>query len=112
MNFEDIISLKEGTEKQSKLKEWYTNNVCILKWMDKPYKNSIIRFHDRIEYKKNGKYHRLNGPAIEYTNDQTENKYYFNGKYYKDKDEWLSVTKKILRKLKLKQLNKKYNYLL
>ena len=109
MKFDEIISLKEGKEKQKKLEKWYKEDVNVSSWMDKPYKNSIIRFHDRIEYKKNGKYHRLNGPAIEYfgnKNQTTEDKYYYNGEYYEDKDEWLAVTKKVLRKLKLKKIKK------
>jgi len=109
MNYEDIISLKEGKEKQNKLIEWYTNDVNISKWLTNPFKNCIIRYHDRVEYKKNDVFHRLNGPAIEYQGDgqTTEDKYYYRGKCYDDKEEWLKVTMKELRKLKLKQIEEK-----
>jgi len=109
MEFEEIISLKEGEEKQTKIKEWYSDNVNISKWLNNPFKNSIIQYKDRIEYKKNGKYHRLNGPAIEYQGcnvQSTEDKYYYNGELFEDKEIWLATTRKELRKLKLKQIKK------
>ncbi len=107
MKFEEILSLKEGKDKQDKLKKWYTNDVNISKWLNNPIKNSIIQYKDRTEYKKNNKFHRLNGPAIEYRdtdNQTTEDKYYYNGKLYNDKESWLSITRKELRRLKLKQI--------
>ena len=110
MEFEEIISLKEGEEKHKKLIEWYTNNVNISKWLTNPFKNCIIRYHDRIEYKKNDVFHRLNGPALEYQGvdgQTTEDKYYYRGKCYDNKEEWLKVTMKELRKLKLKQIEEK-----
>ena len=110
MKFEEIISLKEGEEKQKELKKWYKEEVDVSSWMINDIKNCIIRYHDRVEYKKNGKFHRLNGPAIEYTgkgNQITEDKYYYHGKLYEDKEEWLKLTRKELRKLKLKQIEKK-----
>ena len=109
MEYEEILSLKEGDEKQDKLKEWYTDDVNISKWLTNPFKNCIIRYHDRVEYKKNGVFHRLNGPAIKYQgfNGQTSpDKYYYRGKLYENKEEWLKVTMKELRKLKLKQIEK------
>lgn len=110
MEFEEILSLNEGEEKQEKIKSWYTDDVNISKWLTNPFKNCIIRYHDRIEYKKNGIFHRLNGPAIEYTGHKgqtTEDKYYYRGVLYENKEEWLKVTKKELRKLKLKQIEKR-----
>lgn len=107
MEFEEIISLKEGEEKQELLKKWYTDDVNISGWLNNPFKNCIIRYHDRTEYKKNGKYHRLNGPAIEYVGhkgQKTEDKFYYRGVLYKDKNEWLKVTTKEIRRLKLKKL--------
>lgn len=109
MEFEDIISLKEGKDKRNKLKKWYTDDVNISKWLTNPFKNCIIRYHDRVEYKKNNVFHRLNGPAIEYWGDgkqTTEDKYYYRGKLFEDKEEWLKITMKELRKLKLKQIEK------
>lgn len=108
MEFEEILSLNESEEKQNKLKDWYIEDVKISKWLTNPFKNCIIRYHDRVEYKKNGVFHRLNGPAIEYTGNKsqnTEDKYYYHGKLYNNKENWLKVTTKELRKLKLKKIN-------
>jgi hypothetical protein len=109
MNFDEIISLKNSENKTEKLKKWYTDDVKISKWLTNPHKNSIIKFHDRTEYKKNGKFHRLNGPAIEYQeyDGQTpEDKYYYKGELLNIED-WTAITRRELRKLKLKQLDKK-----
>jgi hypothetical protein len=109
MNFDEIISLKAGDEKNKKLSEWYTNEVKISNWLNNPFKNSIIQYHDRVEYMRNGKYHRLNGPAIEYhgyNNQTTTDKFYYKGELFEDEKMWLAATRKELRKLKLKQLDK------
>jgi len=110
MEFEKIISLKNSTEKTEKLKNWYIKNVNVSEWLINPFKNSIIQYKDRTEYKKNDKFHRLNGPAIEYqgyNGQTTEDKYYYKGKLIKNREEWLAITKKELRKMKLKQIEKK-----
>lgn len=114
MNFDEIISLKEGDEKNEKLREWYINEVKVTEWINNPFKNNIIKYHDRTEYKKNGKYHRLNGPAIEHITysgysggkSSGEDKYYYNGKLYDNVKEWKKATIKELRKLKLRKLKK------
>jgi hypothetical protein len=103
--FDEINSLKEGTEKRDKLINFYKNSVKINEWLNIENKNSIIHFKDRIEYKKNNQYHRLNGPAIDYENID-QDKYYYKGKLYDSKDEWLKITQKEVRKIKLKRLKK------
>lgn len=103
--FDEIDSLKPGKEKTDKLIEYYKNDVKIESWLTSSSKNSIIKFKDRTEYKKNNTYHRLNGPAIDYE-DETKDKYYYNGELFENKKEWLKATTKELRKIKLKKLNK------
>ena len=102
--FDEIDSLKPGKEKNDKLIEYYKNNVKIDSWLNISSKNSIIKFKDRTEYKKNNTYHRLNGPAIDYE-DATKDKYYYKGEFFENKEAWLKATTKELRKIKLKKLN-------
>ena len=51
--FDDIDSLKKGTEKNTKLIEYYTEDVQVDSWLTNSSRNSIINFKDRIEFKKN-----------------------------------------------------------
>lgn len=100
----DEIEALNGTEKKNKLIDFYNEKVKINSWLTNESKNSIIIFKDRTEYKKFNKYHRINGPAIDY-NDEEKNKYYYKGKLYESKDNWLKVTLKEIRKIKIKKLN-------
>jgi len=59
-------------------KDFYINNIKILSWMAND-KYQKIRFKDRIEYKKDGKLHRLDGPSIEFFSNNTEDLYYIDG---------------------------------
>jgi len=102
--FNEIESLK-GEEKNKKLTEYYIEKVKIESWLSDSFKNSIIRFKDRTEYKKNNLYHRLNGPAIDY-NDEKLDKYYYKGKLFDSKENWEKVSIKDIRKIKIKRLNK------
>ena len=43
---------------------------------------SVKIFHDRIQWYRNGKYHREDGPAIEYSNGGKE--WFRNGKYHRE----------------------------
>ena len=104
--FDKIYSLKNSEEKDEKIKDYYINNVNINDWLTNPYKNSIIVYKDRIEYKRNGKFHRINGPAIEYTvynNQSSPNKFYYNGELIEE-EEWNIKVLKINRRLKLKKI--------
>lgn len=102
--FDDIDSLKKGTEKNTKLIEYYTEDVQVDSWLTNSAKNSIINFKDRIEFKKNNLYHRLNGPAIDY-NDDKKDKYYYKGELFESKVDWEKATIKELRRIKIKKLN-------
>lgn len=100
----DEIEALNGVEKKNKFIDFYNNKVKINEWLTNDSKNSIIIFKDRTEYKKYDKYHRINGPAIDYNNEE-KNKYYYKGKLYNSKEEWYKVTIKEIRKIKIKKLN-------
>ena len=103
--FDKIISIKNQIEKKEKLSKYYEEEIKINDWLNNNYKKTIVIFKNRKEYKKFNKYHRLNGPAIDY-NDDEKNKYYYRGKLFEDKKEWEKATIKELRKIKIKRLNK------
>jgi len=102
-NFDEICSLKDRKKKKEKLEEYYKNDININYWLTNNSRNSIINFHNRIEYKKFNKYHRINGPAIDY-GDESLNKYYYKGKLFENKEEWERKTLKDLRRIKIKKL--------
>ena len=104
--FDEIESLKNENQKNIKLKDFYESKVKVNEWLIND-KNQIIKFRNRTEYKKNGIYHRLNGPAIEYKDSIENNLYYYKGVKYPNKEEWEKVTIKELRKIKIKKLNSK-----
>jgi len=103
--FDEIYSLKKGEEKSERLINYYNEKVIISKWLTNDYNVSIIHFRDRIEYKKFNKFHRINGPAVDYGDDALD-KYYYKGKFFESKDEWKKVTLKDLRKIKIKKIKK------
>jgi hypothetical protein len=98
--------MKGGKNKKDKFVDYYTNKIHIDKWLTNEPSNSIIIFKDRKEYKKFNKYHRLNGPAIDFS-DETKDQYFYKGVFYDNKTEWEKATTKELRKIKLKKINKK-----
>jgi len=102
--FDKIDSLNKGTEKTEKLIKYYKENVKIDLWLTNNTKNSIINYKDRIEFKKNNQFHRLNGPAIDFKDEKLD-KYYYKGVLYENKTEWEKSTIKELRKIKIKKLN-------
>lgn len=102
--FDEIDSLKNSTEKTNKFKDYYNNKVKIDIWLNMSDSNTIINFKDRTEYKKNNIYHRLNGPAIDYKDEKLD-KYYYKGVFYESKEEWIKVTLKESRRIKIKKLN-------
>jgi len=102
--FDEIDSMKKGSERNDKLKDYYKVKVKVESWITNISKNSIINFKDRIEYKKNNIYHRLNGPAIDYKDEKLD-KYYYKGVLYENIEDWKKATLKELRKIKLKRLN-------
>ena len=100
---DNIESIKDKNKKKEKLIEYYNNDIKIDTWLINDTKVSIINFKDRTEYKKFNKYHRLNGPAVDY-NDESLDKYYYKGNLYETKEEWEKITIKDLRKIKMKRL--------
>jgi len=103
--FDKIDSMNKGAEKNKKLISYYKDKVKVDNWLNNSFNNSIINFKDRTEYKKFNKYHRLNGPAIDFNNDELD-KYYYKGVFYENKEEWTKATIKETRKIKIKKLNK------
>ena len=101
--FDEIEHLKNGSEKTEKLIDYYSREIKTNLWLNNDIKNSIIRFKDRTEYKKNNQYHRLNGPAIDYGQENL-NVYYYKG-HKMSKEDWNKITIKELRKIKIKKLN-------
>ena len=97
--------MEEIKKTEAETLEFYKNEVKVDEWLNQPFKNTIIKFRDRVEYKKNGAYHRLNGPAIEYPDDSEKSKYYYRGVLYEDIELWKKDTTKELRKLKIKKIN-------
>jgi len=101
--FDEIESMKNGKEKTNKFIEYYKEKVKINNWLTNDMSFTIINFKDRTEYKKYGLYHRLNGPAIDYK-DENLNVYYYKGKKFETKEDWKKATVKEVRKIKLKRL--------
>jgi hypothetical protein len=104
-NLDDIYKIKDESKRNTELINYYEEKIKIKDWLINNHKYSIINFKDRTEYKIFNKYHRLNGPAIDYKNEELD-KYYFKGILYDNKDDWERVTLKSLRKIKIKKLNK------
>lgn len=81
-------------------KDRYIKDIKILEWFNYPIENQKIVFKDRVEYRKNGILHRLEGAAIEFK-DKTKSKYYLEGIEYDEKKFKLKLrkykTKKILK---------------
>lgn len=89
---------------KEKLKDFYLKTININEWLNNKRKTSIIRFKDRVEYKMNQKYHRLNGPAIDY-NDDKLNQYYYKGQKFDTQEEWNKITLKEIRRIKIKKIS-------
>jgi hypothetical protein len=99
----EIEKIEETTEKkESKKVDFYINQIKVLEWLDNVPKLQMIRFRDRIEYKKNRVYHRINGPAIE-LEKSGGNRYFIEGVEYNYKD-WLPIATRIQRRIKLKRI--------
>ena len=101
MNYDDILNIKDVSERQEKFKEFYINDIGINDWLCNT-DNQSIDFVDRIEYKKDNKYHRLEGPAIAYKDDEKNSRgiYYIYGELMTE-EVWKANANQILRKLKL-----------
>ena len=100
MTYEEILSTIDFGEKEELLKKFYIEEVKILDWIKNDEIQKIL-FRDRFEYKLNGKYHNLNGPAIKYKNG--DEKYWINGEFFENKKDWEQKVKTIKRKHILKK---------
>lgn len=103
-DLEDINKLKDDNKKTELLNNYYKEKIKINDWLNNNYKISIINFKDRTEYKMYNKYHRINGPAIDYK-DEELNQYYYKGILYENYEEWEKKTIKDIRRIKIKKLN-------
>lgn len=101
MTYEEIMKISNIEEKQQKLIEFYKNEIDIEDWLVDKSETQKIRFKDRWEYKMNGVYHRLTGPAIDYNNDTTD--YYYIFGEMMDETTWKLLAQKLLREKKLKR---------
>lgn len=100
MNYEEIMKISDVIEKENALKDFYTNVIKVNDWLSNNQHIQKIRFKDRIEYKVDGKYHRLNGPAIEPLNGN-KGFFYLYGEIMNEED-WKNQAKQISRSIKLK----------
>ncbi|NMC99027.1 MAG: hypothetical protein HPY57_13320 [Ignavibacteria bacterium] len=105
MTYDEIMQLSDLNEKEQKLKEFYENEIKVNEWLVDNTKYQKIRFKDRWEYKENGVYHRLNGPAIEFHNGN-RGFFYLFGKTMNE-TEWRPKANQILREKKLKRMIEK-----
>lgn len=105
MNEFDEINSKNESDKIEKLKEYYRSKVNIDKWLTNDIKNTIISFKDRVEYKKNNKYHRMNGAAIDFDDDDKD-QYFYKGEKYESKKDWEKKILPEIRKIKLNKIKK------
>ena len=101
MIYEDLYKINNPEEKEAKTIEFYLNEVKVDKWI-KFFPESVFRFHDRKEYRKNNKLHRLDGPAIEY-NDTNSKVYFIDGEEV-GYNEWLIISKRAKLNKKLKKI--------
>ena len=99
MEYNDIIKLEDIEERTEKLRDFYNNTISVNDWLNNDTEQ-VIKFVDRVEYKTNNIYHRLDGPAIEYYNYNTTSHFFIDG-VEMDESEWEPVAKNILREKKL-----------
>jgi len=93
------MTLSDPKEKEEKLKIFYEQEIKVNEWLVDDTIYQKIRFKDRWEYKENGVYHRLNGPAIEFHNVK-RGFFYLYGESM-DEIEWRPKANQLLREKKL-----------
>ena len=101
MTYDEIMKLSDIKEKEEKLKEFYINEIGVEDWLVEKSKEQKIRFKDRWEYKQDGVYHRLTGPAIDF-HSNSRGFYYLFGEAMNE-TEWKPKAQIILREKKLKR---------
>ena len=103
MKYIDIGKCSNLTDKTTFLNKFY-EYIEIENWLNID-KLQVIRFNDRKEFKKNGKFHNILGPAIEpLNNSNIIIEYYIDGVKYKDKDAWQPVATRAQRAKKLNSI--------
>ena len=107
MTYDEIMTLSDPKEKEEKLKVFYEQEIKVNEWLIDDTKYQKIRFKDRWEYKENGVYHRLNGPAIEFHNGN-KGFFYIYGEVMSE-TEWRPKVNQILKKKKLTRIVEKDN---
>ena len=100
MTYDEAMAITDFELREQELIKFYKEEVKILDWLKQEEGFQKIRFKDRWEYKKNSKYHRLDGPAIDF--DNAGGTYYINGKLM-DFEDWKPVAQKLLREKKLER---------
>jgi hypothetical protein len=101
MTYNEIMKISNIEEKELELKNFYINEINVNDWLLEKTKNQKIKFKDRYEYKMNGEYHCITGPAIDFDNEE-KNIYYIYGKTY-IKNDWMPIATKMLREKKIKR---------
>jgi hypothetical protein len=101
MTYNEIMNISDIEEKKEKLIEYYIKEIGVNDWLLETIEEQKIRFKDRWEYKKNGVFHRLTGPAIEFHNG-ARGFYYIDG-VSMNEIEWKPLAQKLLREKKLKR---------
>jgi len=102
MIFDDLKKINDPELREKETINYYLNEIKVDKWI-KSFSQSIIRFKDRIEFRKNNKLHNFKGPAIEYFN--SNDMYYLNGELIEYK-KWQTLSKKYLFNKKIKKIKK------
>lgn len=84
--------------KKTKDKKYYIEEIGVMDWLKSEDEFQIHRFSDRIEYKKNYKLHREDGPAVEYFSG-VGNQYFIEGGLMTD-EEWKNYKRtKLIEKM-------------
>ena len=102
MTYDEIMTISDIEKKEEKLIEFYTKEIGVNEWLVDDTKNQKIRFKDRFEYKTDGVYHRLTGPAIDFHDKSKRGFYYLFGESMNEMD-WKPIAQKYLREKKLKR---------
>ena len=102
MVYKEILNISDFDKKTKALKNFYINNIKACEWLSNDEKQQFILFKDHYEIKLNGNLHNLSGPAIKWKNGVE--KYWIDGKYFSDKNEWSKKAKILKRKKILKSI--------
>jgi hypothetical protein len=102
MKYSDVEKYSSLEERDKFLSEFY-KNLNIENWLNIDHLQ-MLRFRDRIEYRRKGVKHNILGPAIEYLNKQSVNEFYIDGVKYENEEAWKPVAMRMQRDKKLSKL--------